>query len=89
MEQIEAEATGDRNLPTVAMGDFTLKDVEYSFLQKGTSLKNCRCIMDWALIEVRKDRIESEEDGRLKGNKVHTHLPFLIRLFIWLLTLEL
>jgi len=62
---------------------------EYSSLRKGTSLKERRCIMDWALIEVRKDRIEREEDGTLKGNKAHTHLPFLISLFIRLLTLEL
>lgn len=53
-------------LPAVAMGDLTLKDVEYSFLQKSTSLKNCRCIMDWALVEVREDRVETQDGAEGK-----------------------
>lgn len=50
LEQIKAEATGDRNLLPVAMGDLTLKEVENIFSLNQLTPKNERQGDKWDLV---------------------------------------
>ncbi|KAJ5310797.1 uncharacterized protein N7443_003258 [Penicillium atrosanguineum] len=62
LEQIEAEATGDRNLLAVAMGDLTLEDVENIFGLKKLTPKNEQKGDKWNLVPFNPKDVPDSED---------------------------